>query len=47
MDYTLVRTFGNETLRFSPARDTDKYAVQRIDPVIWIYKKNTDVGSGT
>jgi len=43
MDYTLVRTFGNETLRFSPARDTDKYAVQRIDPVIWIYKRGERV----
>jgi len=41
MNYTLMRTFGNETPRFSPARDTDKYAVQRINPAIWMYKRNT------
>jgi hypothetical protein len=40
LDYTLERTFGNTSVMFAPPRDPDKDAVQRVDPVIYVFKKS-------
>lgn len=38
--YRLDRTLGNSTSFFAPPRDPDPYVVQRVDPVIYVFKRN-------
>jgi 4-amino-4-deoxy-L-arabinose transferase-like glycosyltransferase len=40
LNYTLDRTFGNTTVLFAPPRDPDQFAVQRIDPLVYVFKRD-------